>query len=174
MSIAQDAARATTGTYRCGRRSYAGLPSRAAGARLPRSASSSAYGFWIFLLSDIVMFSAFFAAYAVLSGRPPAARAGSELFNHAASRSRPRVCCCRATPAASPASARRAAQRSHVSTAAWRHLRCSAPRSSLLEIREFAGMIAQGAGPTRSAFLSAFFTLVGCHGLHVTRACSGS
>ena len=38
----------------------------------------------------------------------------------------------------------------------------------LLEVHEFAGMIAHGAGPTRSAYLSAFFTLVGCHGLHVT------
>jgi cytochrome o ubiquinol oxidase subunit 3 len=37
-----------------------------------------------------------------------------------------------------------------------------------LEIREFADMIAHGATPQRSAFLSAFFTLVGCHGLHVT------
>jgi cytochrome o ubiquinol oxidase subunit 3 len=37
-----------------------------------------------------------------------------------------------------------------------------------LEIREFANMIAQGATPQRSAFLSAFFALVGCHGLHVT------
>ena len=37
-----------------------------------------------------------------------------------------------------------------------------------LELREFAGLVARGAGPTRSAFLSAFFTLVGCHGLHVT------
>jgi cytochrome o ubiquinol oxidase subunit 3 len=37
-----------------------------------------------------------------------------------------------------------------------------------LEIREFVGMIAIGATPQRSAFLSAFFTLVGCHGLHVT------
>jgi cytochrome o ubiquinol oxidase subunit 3 len=36
-----------------------------------------------------------------------------------------------------------------------------------LEIREFADMIARGAAPQRSAFLSAFFTLVGCHGLHV-------
>jgi cytochrome o ubiquinol oxidase subunit III len=36
-----------------------------------------------------------------------------------------------------------------------------------LEINEFADMIARGAGPQRSAFLSAFFTLVGCHGLHV-------
>jgi len=34
--------------------------------------------------------------------------------------------------------------------------------------RQFAGMVARGAGPTRSAFLSAFFTLVGCHGLHIT------
>ena len=38
----------------------------------------------------------------------------------------------------------------------------------VLEIREFTGMIAIGAGPTRSAFLSAFFALVGCHGLHVS------
>jgi cytochrome o ubiquinol oxidase subunit 3 len=38
----------------------------------------------------------------------------------------------------------------------------------VLEAREFAGMIAVGAGPQRSAFLSAFFTIVGCHGLHVT------
>jgi cytochrome o ubiquinol oxidase subunit 3 len=37
-----------------------------------------------------------------------------------------------------------------------------------MEISEFAGMIAKHAGPDRSAFLSAFFTLVGTHGLHVT------
>jgi len=37
-----------------------------------------------------------------------------------------------------------------------------------LELREFADMIARGATPQSSAFLSAFFTLVGCHGLHVT------
>jgi cytochrome o ubiquinol oxidase subunit III len=38
----------------------------------------------------------------------------------------------------------------------------------VLEIREFSSMIALGASPERSAFLSAFFTVVGCHGLHVT------
>jgi cytochrome o ubiquinol oxidase subunit III len=37
-----------------------------------------------------------------------------------------------------------------------------------LEINEFAHLIAEGAGPWRSAFLSSFFTLVGTHGLHVT------
>jgi len=37
-----------------------------------------------------------------------------------------------------------------------------------LELYEFSHLIHQGAGPQRSAFLSAFFTLVGTHGLHVT------
>jgi cytochrome o ubiquinol oxidase subunit III len=37
-----------------------------------------------------------------------------------------------------------------------------------IELYEFASMIGEGAGPQRSAFLSAFFTLVGCHGAHVT------
>ena len=37
-----------------------------------------------------------------------------------------------------------------------------------IEFREFADLVARGAGPSRSAFLSAFFTLVGCHGLHVS------
>ena len=38
----------------------------------------------------------------------------------------------------------------------------------LLELRDFAAMIAHGAGPQRSAFLSSFFAVVGCHGLHVS------
>ena len=38
----------------------------------------------------------------------------------------------------------------------------------LLEASEFAALHAHGDGPTRSAFLTGFFTLVGCHGLHVT------
>src|SRR5262249_43930597 len=38
----------------------------------------------------------------------------------------------------------------------------------LIEISEFAGMVGRGAGPSRSAFLSSFFTLVGTHGAHVT------
>jgi cytochrome o ubiquinol oxidase subunit 3 len=37
-----------------------------------------------------------------------------------------------------------------------------------IEFHEFADLVERGAGPSRSAFLSAFFTLVGCHGLHVS------
>jgi heme/copper-type cytochrome/quinol oxidase subunit 3 len=37
-----------------------------------------------------------------------------------------------------------------------------------IEVAEFARMVEMGAGPWRSGFLSAFFTLVGMHGVHVT------
>ena len=40
-----------------------------------------AYGFWIFILSDMVMFSALFAAYAVLRGNTAGGPTGAELFN---------------------------------------------------------------------------------------------
>src|SRR4249920_2954394 len=40
-----------------------------------------AYGFWIFLLSDIVMFSALFAGYAVLARATAGGPTGAELFN---------------------------------------------------------------------------------------------
>ena len=45
---------------------------------------------------------------------------------------------------------------------------CSERHAAVSKISEFAGMVASGAGPSRSAFLSAFFTLVGMHGAHVT------
>jgi hypothetical protein len=40
-----------------------------------------AYGFWIFILSDIIMFSALFAAFAVLRGNTAGGPTGAELFN---------------------------------------------------------------------------------------------
>src|SRR5215831_7110082 len=70
MSIGQDVARRDSPyMIGIGGRSYAGLPRFEHAERTIASKRViSAYGFWIFLLSDIIMFSAFFAAYAVLSG----------------------------------------------------------------------------------------------------------
>ena len=67
---------------RSGRHGRDMRPVTAKAARLP-SASSSAYGFWIFLLSDIVMFSAFFAAHAVLQTATAGGPSGRDLFNPA-------------------------------------------------------------------------------------------
>jgi cytochrome o ubiquinol oxidase subunit III len=126
-----------------------------------------AFGFWIFLLSDIVMFSALFATYAALVHATAGGPTGAELFNQGsvaietASLLLSSYTCGLMSMAIS--SRRRAATYffavvTFVLGAAF----------VALEIREFADMIARGATPQRSAFLSAFFTLVGCHGLHVT------
>ena len=125
------------------------------------------FGFWIFLLSDIVMFSAIFATYAVLQGATaggPAARELFDLHNVAIETG------CLLLSSFTCAMAMIAAQ---ARSTFWTQLGLVVTGVLgaiflFLEVREFAGMIARGAGPDRSAFLSSFFTLVGCHGLHVT------
>src|SRR5262245_8239754 len=83
MSIAQDVARGDDAhIIGAGHRSYAGLPRFEHAERTIASKRViSAYGFWIFLLSDIIMFSTFFAAYAVLSGQTADGPSGKDLFN---------------------------------------------------------------------------------------------
>jgi cytochrome o ubiquinol oxidase subunit III len=126
-----------------------------------------AYGFWIFLLSDIVLFSALFAAYAVLRRATAGGPTGAELFNQV-SVALETACLLASSYTCGLMSLAISSQR-RVATYLGAAVTFVLGAAFLgLEIREFANMIAQGATPQRSAFLSAFFTLVGCHGLHVT------
>jgi len=124
------------------------------------------YGFWIFLLSDIVMFAALFASYAVLVHSTAGGPTGAQLFNQSTVAIET-VCLLLSSYTCglmSLAINSRRYFRTYVG--ALITLALGAIFLSL-EIREFLSMIAIGAAPQRSAFLSAFFTLVGCHGLHV-------
>ncbi|HLN25811.1 MAG TPA: cytochrome o ubiquinol oxidase subunit III [Patescibacteria group bacterium] len=125
------------------------------------------YGFWIFLLSDIVMFAAFFATYAVLVEATAGGPSGRQLFN--LRNVEIETACLLLSSftcglAAIGARARRAALFHGAMMATF----ILGAAFLAVEGREFTNMVAQGAGPTRSAFLSAFFILVGCHGLHVS------
>jgi cytochrome o ubiquinol oxidase subunit 3 len=125
------------------------------------------YGFWVFLLSDIILFSCFFAAYAVLHGATaggPGARQVVEM---------PRVAfetgalllssyTCGLSFAATNAKNRQWTQVFLVITG------LLGLTFIALELQEFINLARRGITPQRSAFLSAFFALVGCHGLHVT------
>jgi cytochrome o ubiquinol oxidase subunit III len=125
------------------------------------------YGFWIFLLSDIIMFSAFFATYAVLSGETAGGPSGADLFNLDIV-ALETACLLLSSFTCGVASIGARAHRAMMYYGSMAVTAVLGAAFLFLEIREFAGLIARGAGPTRSGFLSAYFTLVGCHGLHVT------
>jgi len=125
------------------------------------------FGFWIFLLSDIVMFSALFAAYAVLVHATAGGPAGPQLFNQVSVAIQ--TACLLASSYTCGLMSLSVNSRRRTATYGFALVTFVLGAAFLaLEIREFAGMIARGATPQTSAFLSAFFTLVGCHGLHVT------
>jgi cytochrome o ubiquinol oxidase subunit 3 len=126
-----------------------------------------AYGFWIFLLSDIVMFSALFAGYAVLVRATAGGPAGAQLFNQVTVAIE--TGCLLASSYTCGLMSLAMGSRRRLATYLGAAVTFALGAAFLaLEIREFASMIADGATPQRSAFLSAFFTLVGCHGLHVS------
>jgi cytochrome o ubiquinol oxidase subunit 3 len=126
-----------------------------------------AYGFWIFLLSDIVMFSALFAAYAVLVHATAGGPGGAQLFNQVSVALQTAVLLVSSYACGLMSLA--VNERRQAATYLFAAVTFVLGAAFLaLELREFAGMIASGATPQRSAFLSAFFALVGCHGLHVT------
>jgi cytochrome o ubiquinol oxidase subunit 3 len=125
------------------------------------------YGFWLFLLSDIIIFAVLFAAYAVLAGETNGGPSGAELFDktHVFIET-----ACLLTSSVTCGFASLAVQRYDKPAAyLWMIITFALGAAFVsLERSEFAGMLAAGNGPSRSAFLSAFFTLVGTHGLHVT------
>jgi cytochrome o ubiquinol oxidase subunit 3 len=126
-----------------------------------------AYGFWIFLLSDIVMFATLFAGYAVLARATDGGPSGVQLFNQASVAVE--TACLLASSYTCGLMSLAVKSRRRLGTYFGALVTFALGLAFLaLELREFADMIVRGAGPQRSAFLSAFFTLVGCHGLHVT------
>ena len=142
------------------------VPGRGGGGPAP-TRIVVAYGFWIFLLSDIIMFSGLFAAYAVLSGQTAGGPNGRELFNlHNVFIETMCLLVSSYTAGLGALSAERRQRDRFLVFAALTFVLGAA--FLFIEISEFAGMVAKGDGPWRSAFLSSFFTLVGMHGAHVT------
>jgi cytochrome o ubiquinol oxidase subunit 3 len=138
------------------------------GNRGPQSKSIIVpYGFWLFILSDIILFSALFASYAALVHATDGGPSGKDLFDlrnvaiETVSLLLSSFVCGLALITAK--------RRNMFWTQIWLLLTGLLGFVFLLiELREFGSMIMAGAGPQRSAFLSAFFTLVGCHGGHIT------
>lgn len=129
--------------------------------------SSTMLGFWIYLMSDCLIFAVLFATYGVLGANYAAGPAPKDLFDL------PLVALNTAMLLFSSITygfAMLEMEKQKVkATLVWLGVTGLFGLAFLaVELYEFHHLIAEGAGPQRSAFLSAFFALVGTHGLHVT------
>ena len=128
---------------------------------------ATGYGFWIFLLSDFILFAGFYATYAVLARATAGGPGPKDLFDLKT------VAIETGCLLLSSFTCGMATLASNAKNLRWTEISYFVTgvlgvAFLGLELNEFARMIAMGAGPGRSAFLSAFFALVGLHGVHVT------
>lgn len=125
------------------------------------------YGFWIFLLSDIVVFSCFFAAFAVQRGATAGGPTISQIVDtHRVALETAALLLSSYTCGLSFAATN---ARNRLWTEVFLLLTALLGLAFvLMEAQEFYELAIRGITPQRSGMLTAFFGLVGCHGLHVT------
>ncbi len=126
------------------------------------------FGFWVYIMSDCILFASIFAVYAVLHTSTFGGPSSKELFSMPFVLTETILLLTSSfTYGLVTLYARR--EKSKALVLIWLGVTFVLGALFLLmEVREFSNLIREGNGPDRSAFLSAFFTLVGTHGLHVT------
>ncbi|ERT96459.1 cytochrome o ubiquinol oxidase subunit 3 [Brucella sp. 04-5288] len=129
--------------------------------------STTLVGFWIYLMSDCILFSGLFATYAVLAHQFAGGPTGRELFDLQFVLVETMLLLVSSLTYGLATLSMYKNNRSGV--LGWLGVTFLLGAAFLaMEIYEFHHLIVEGAGPDRSSFLSAFFTLVGTHGLHIT------
>lgn len=128
---------------------------------------STGIGFWVYLMSDCLMFAVLFATFGVLHGSYAAGPGPKDLFDLELVAVNTAMLLFSSITYGFAMIAMY--QNRQAATLRWLGITLVFGLSFLgIELYEFNHLIHEGAGPHRSAFLSAFFTLVGTHGLHVT------
>ena len=126
-----------------------------------------AFGFWLYLMSDAILFSLLFATYAVMARNNAGGPTGNTLFSLPNAFAETMLLLFSSITFGLATLAMKSGAKERMLS--WLLVTFLLGLGFVsLEIREFYGMVRVGAGPDRSGFLSAFFTLVGTHGLHVT------
>ena len=125
------------------------------------------FGFWIYLMTDLLMFSVLFATYAVLHNNTLGSAAGGELFSQPLALTETLILLTSSFTVGIAMIAAR--QRKKLQTLFWFGLTFALGLTFLgLEIKEFVAFFHEGHTLQSNAFLSSFFILVGTHGLHIT------
>lgn len=131
------------------------------------SFSTTIFGFWTYLMTDCVLFACLFATYAVLYKNTYGGPSGKEIFEPSFVLAE--TLALLVSSFASGLAVLAARHGNTIKLFLWMSLAFILGASFVaMEITEFKHLIAEGNGPARSGFLTAFFTLVGTHGLHVS------
>ena len=150
------------------------MPTLAAGANPPAHDQAEsdvheqrAFGFWLYLMSDAIIFSLLFATYAVMARNNAGGPTGNTLFSLPNAFGETLILLFSSITFGLATLAMKSGEKERMLS--WLLVTFLLGLGFVgMEIREFHGMVQVGAGPDRSGFLSAFFTLVGTHGLHVS------
>ncbi|MBB3878720.1 cytochrome o ubiquinol oxidase subunit III [Sphingomonas pseudosanguinis] len=131
------------------------------------SGGSTAIGFWMYLMSDCLIFAILFATYGVLGTSYAGGPTPREIFELPLVALNTSMLLLSSITYGFAMIAMEKNQKAQVQI--WLAITGLFGLAFLsIELYEFANLIHEGATPQRSAFLSSFFTLVGTHGLHVT------
>lgn len=134
---------------------------------MPDVYAQRAFGFWLYLMSDAIIFSLLFATYAVMARNNAGGPTGHTLFSLPNAFGETLLLLLSSITFGFATLAMKSGERARMLS--WLLVTFVLGLAFVgLEIREFHGLVQAGAGPDRSGFLSAFFTLVGTHGLHVS------
>ncbi len=137
------------------------------GQEAPDAHEQRAFGFWLYLMSDAIIFSLLFATFAVMVNNTAGGPAGKDVFSLGSTFAETMLLLFSSITFGFATLSTRVGKQGSVLV--WLCVTFLLGLGFVgLEIREFTDMVAAGAGPDRSGFLSAFFTLVGTHGLHVS------
>ncbi|ATA24947.1 cytochrome o ubiquinol oxidase subunit III [Brenneria goodwinii] len=129
--------------------------------------ATKVFGFWIYLMSDCILFASLFATYAVLVNGTAGGPTGKDIFELPFVLVETFALLFSSITYGMAMIAMNKGNKSQVNV--WLGLTFLFGLAFIaMEIYEFHHLIAEGFGPDRSAFLSAFFALVGTHGIHVT------
>lgn len=123
-------------------------------------------GFWIYLMTDCVLFASLFATYAVLHGGTASGPSGAELFDLDFVLIETLILLTSSLTSGLILVALREKNRRLVGIMLGATFALGAT-FLFMELYEFGELIREGFGPSASAFLSSYFTLVGTHGLHI-------
>lgn len=146
---------------------YAGEWEHSAEVEHSDSLSIKTFGFWIYLMTDMVLFAALFVAFAVMSHSYAGGPSGKDLFNLPGVFAETLFLLFSSATCGLAMLSMHNGRKNQVLAALAITFMLGVGFISM-EVKEFLSMILDGNGPWRSGFLSAFFTLVGAHGAHVT------